>query len=126
MYQQLKYNLKKLNIVSLILCFIFLALPLLSIAGRVEAKQALWGDIGILLLLQAHRLRTIRKQLSPGVHLRFFTKLGKTGIYRETLAGFNDPRPKQKHGVLLIHGFSASTSEFKRLFPELDKACVLY
>jgi len=48
-------------------------------------------------------------------HLEHFNYIPDAGLYEESSPKFFDPRPKHKHGVLLIHGFSASTYEFHHL-----------
>jgi carboxylesterase len=126
MYQQLKYNLKKINIGNILLCLAFLAIPVFYFTGQLDGVYAATGMAGIIALLFINHAVSCRRKLAPGEHLRFFTKLGCTGIYEETLPVHHDPRKKMRHGVLLIHGFSASTSEFKRLYPALKKNEIMY
>ncbi len=49
------------------------------------------------------------------IHLGNFNYIPDAGLYEESSPQFFDPREKHKHGVLLIHGFSASTNEFQHL-----------
>lgn len=82
--------------------------------------------IGIAFCMLLFRAIETRLKYTPGHHLRHFTKLENTGTFLETMPKFHDNRPKAAQATLLLHGFSASTSEFKHLYPELDAAGILY
>lgn len=51
----------------------------------------------------------------PNQYLEQFHYIPDAGLYEESSPYYFDTRQKQKHGVLLIHGFSASTYEFRYL-----------
>ena len=51
----------------------------------------------------------------PNQYLEQFHHIPDAGLYEESSPYYFDTRLKQKHGVLLIHGFSASTYEFRYL-----------
>ena len=54
-------------------------------------------------------------------HLSRFTRLPQLGTFKETLP-FAYATARVDHAVLLLHGYSAGTSEFKHLAPELRRA----
>jgi carboxylesterase len=60
------------------------------------------------------------------IHLEHFNYIPDAGLYEESSPQFFDPREKHKHGVLLIHGFSASTNEFQHLTGLLQEKQIPY
>jgi carboxylesterase len=60
------------------------------------------------------------------IHLEHFNYIPDAGIYEESSPQFFDPGNKHKHGVLLIHGFSASTNEFHHLTGLLKEKQIPY
>ena len=60
------------------------------------------------------------------IHLEHFNYIPDAGIYEESSPQFFDPRNNHKHGVLLIHGFSASTNEFHHLTGLLQERKIPY
>ena len=126
MFKQLQKILNKLNYGNLVLFLLVLATFIFFGLGVITVQSC--GLIILLLLCFILLFRMIdeHRKYSPGCHLRHFTKLDNTATYLETMPRFHDNRPESPHGILLLHGFSASTSEFKQLCPALDKAGILY
>jgi carboxylesterase len=60
------------------------------------------------------------------IHLEHFNYIPDAGLYEESSPQFFDPRNKLEHGVLLIHGFSASTNEFQYLTGLLKEKHIPY
>lgn len=60
------------------------------------------------------------------IHLEHFNYIPDAGLYEESSPQFFDPRSKHKHGVLLLHGFSASTNEFQHLTGLLKEKNIPY
>jgi len=60
------------------------------------------------------------------IHLENFNYIPDAGLFEESSPQFFDPRKKLEHGVLLIHGFSASTNEFQHLTGLLQEKNIPY
>lgn len=76
---------------------------------------ALLVAVGLIQYVKYDNLRIIKR------HLARFTPVPELGTFKETLP-FAHATARLDHAVLLLHGFSAGTSEFKHLAPELRRA----
>ncbi|MCE1189799.1 MAG: alpha/beta fold hydrolase [Ignavibacteria bacterium] len=73
----------------------------------------------ILLIARILRSRMVR-------HMHSFNLIPEAGLFKETLPMFSSGKSKLPHIILMIHGFSASTSEFRYLAEKLKEQGIPY
>lgn len=81
--------------------------------------------MGLLFLLSVKFIEN-KKILNTAKYLQNFSHIPEAQTFEETLPVYSRSGEKLPHIVLLIHGFSASTGEFRYLLPELEKAGIPY
>lgn len=102
-----------------------LAILLFLIGAYLFPQLTIVFAATVLILLlsinayEAHQLKKFDKNKHENKEFEVDYSIG---AYRIAKPHFNFPSIKFKRGVLLIHGFSASTSEFKGLVKELVKS----
>lgn len=87
------------------------------------ARRALLA--GATLLAARGTLREVRRRKTAG-HLRQFTPLAELASYAEAQPRLYAGAARVPHGVLLLHGYSASPYELGVLTDELERAGIPY
>ena len=126
MLTQLNKNIKKLLNINLLILLMLISSIILFFYHILTEAYLIAAIFSFIILFFLSRIMDGKSIDLANKHFRRFTKISNTATFKETMPRFNEPRAKVKHAILLLHGFSASTSEFNCLYPELDKRGVLY
>ena len=80
------------------------------------------GVVGaaFITLFCVHRFVTLLGRHLNKVYLSRFNEIKELGLYTESKPLYYNPNTKQSHGILLLHGFTASPQEFVGLEPHLQ------
>ncbi len=126
MLTQFCKKINKLQIQNILILLLLLSSIILFFYHIITDAYLIASILGFVILFFLSRMMDGKSIDLANKHFRHFTKINKTATFKETMPRFNEPRAKVKHAILLLHGFSASTSEFNCLYPELDKRGILY
>ncbi len=111
------------NIIYIALLVVLLILFIAHVINEFDLLAALL-IFGIVILaikaIESYKVMTSTRGLTA------FSHEYHSGMFRETAPLIFDPRDKITESTLLIHGFSASTREFRFLTPKLEKEGICY
>jgi len=80
----------------------------------------------LILLIIAEKFISINRIKKARKYFKYFTGIEKIGGFAEVHPYFHFSGNKEGESVLLIHGFSASSSEFRFLVEEMKKKNITY
>ncbi len=126
MVTRLIKNIKKLHLRNLLILLMLVNSIILFFYHIISGSYLIATGFCSIALFFLTRISDRKAIDASHRHFHHFSKIHETATFKETMPRFNEPRPKVKLGILLLHGFSASTSEFNSLYPELDKRSTLY